>query len=169
MAPKTLKPSEAAELVGMSEAELRDVNRIPPTMLVQAGSALVVPRPEERLHDVPEDLAENGHVTFASDTRGLRRVSFRAGRRGDSVAAIAQRYHVSAELVAHWNRVGVDGKFRSRPEHRRDGADQGHAHRHHAQQGRRLGQQAGHGRQALTGSDCCAKPRAAASRLSGGR
>ncbi len=112
VAPKTLKPAEAAELVDMSEAELRDVNRIPPSMLIQAGSALVVPRPEERLHDVPEHLAENGHVTFTSDTRGLRRVSFRAGRRGDSVAAIARRYHVSAELVAHWNRVGVDGKFR---------------------------------------------------------
>ena len=112
VAPKTLKPAEAAELVDMSEAELRDVNRIPPSMLIQAGSALVVPRPEERLHDVPEHLAENGHVTFTSDTRGLRRVSFRAGRRGDSVAAIARRYHVSPELVAHWNRVGVDGKFR---------------------------------------------------------
>ena len=113
VAPKTLKLAEAAELVGMSEAELRDVNRIPPSMLVQAGSALVVPRPEERLHDVPEHLAENGHLTLASDARGLRRVSFRAGRRGDSVAAIAKRYHVSAELVAHWNRVGVDGKFRA--------------------------------------------------------
>jgi membrane-bound lytic murein transglycosylase D len=113
VAPKTLKISEAAELVGMSEAELRDVNRIPPSMLVQAGSALVVPRSEERLHDVPEHLAENGILTLASDTRGLRRVSFRAGRRGDSVAAIAKRYHVSAELVAHWNRVGVDGKFRA--------------------------------------------------------
>jgi len=113
VAPKTLKPAEAAELVGMSEAELRDVNRIPPSMLVQAGSALVVPRPEESLHDVPEHLAENGTLTFASDTRGLRRVSFRAGRRGDSVTAIAKRYHVSPELVAHWNRVGVDGKFRA--------------------------------------------------------
>jgi membrane-bound lytic murein transglycosylase D len=113
VAPKTLKPSEAAELVGMSEAELRDINRIPPSMLVQAGSALVVPRPEERLHDVPEQLAENGHLTLASDMRGMRRVSFRAGRRGDSVEAIAKRYHVSAELVAHWNRVGVDGKFRT--------------------------------------------------------
>jgi membrane-bound lytic murein transglycosylase D len=50
---------------------------------------------------------------LASDARGLRRVSFRAGRRGDSVAAIAQRYHVSAEAVAHWNRVGVDGHFRA--------------------------------------------------------
>jgi membrane-bound lytic murein transglycosylase D len=113
VAPKTMKPAEVAELVGMSEAELRDVNRIPPSMLVQAGSSLVVPRTEERLQDVPEALAENGRLALAPDGRGLRRVSFRAGRHGDSVAAIAKRYHVSAEQVAHWNRVDVDARFRA--------------------------------------------------------
>ena len=29
------------------------------------------------------------------------------------MAAIAKRYHVSPELVAHWNRVGVDSQFRA--------------------------------------------------------
>ncbi|HET7524546.1 MAG TPA: LysM peptidoglycan-binding domain-containing protein, partial [Burkholderiaceae bacterium] len=112
VAPKTLKPSEAAELVGMSEAELRDVNRIPPQMLVQAGSSLVVPRAEQTLLDVPEHLAENGHLALAPDTRGFRRVTFRASRRGDSVTAVAQRYRVPTEHVAAWNHVGVDAKFR---------------------------------------------------------
>jgi membrane-bound lytic murein transglycosylase D len=113
VAPKTLKPYEAAEMVGMSEAELRDVNRIPPSMLVQAGSSLVVPRPEATMGDVPEHLAENGHLALAPDTRGFRRVTFRAGRRGDSVAAVARRYHASAEHVAAWNRVGIDASFRA--------------------------------------------------------
>jgi len=113
VAPKTLKPAEAAELVGMSEAELRDVNRIPPSMLVQAGSSLVVPRPEEKQVDVPEHLAENGHLALAPDTRGFRRVTFRAPRRGDSVAAVARRYRVPAEHVAMWNHVDVDATFRS--------------------------------------------------------
>jgi membrane-bound lytic murein transglycosylase D len=112
VAPKTMKPSEVADLVGMSEAELRDVNRIPPSMLVQAGSSLVVPRDEEMLRDVPEHLAENGHLALAPDTRGFRRVTFRAGRRGDSVAAVARRYHTAAEHVAAWNHVGVDASFR---------------------------------------------------------
>lgn len=112
VAPKTLKPAEAAELVGMSEAELRDVNRIPPSMLVQTGSSLVVPRPEQTLVDVPEHLAENGHLALAPDTRGFRRVTFRAGRRGDSVSAVARRYRVPAEHVAMWNHVGVDATFR---------------------------------------------------------
>jgi len=81
-------------------------------MLVQAGSSLVVPRPEQTLVDVPEHLAENGHLALAPDTRGHRRVTFRAPRHGDSVAAVARRYHVSAEHVAMWNHVGVDAKFR---------------------------------------------------------
>jgi len=112
VAPKTLKPAEAAEMVGMSEAELRDINRIPPSMLVQAGSSLVVPRPEQTLVDVPGHLAENGHLALAPDTRGFRRVTFRAPRRGDSVAAVAHRYNVPAEHVAMWNHVGVDASFR---------------------------------------------------------
>lgn len=112
VAPRTLKPSEAADIVGMSEAELRDVNRIPPSMLVKAGSSLVVPRPDELDTDVPEHLAENGHLSLTPDTRGYRRVTFRASRRGDSVAAVARRYHVSAEHVALWNHVGVDARFR---------------------------------------------------------
>jgi membrane-bound lytic murein transglycosylase D len=113
VAPRTLKPSEAADLVGMSEAELRDVNRIPPSMLVQAGSSLVVPRPEQSMLDVPGHLAENGHLALTPDTRGFRRVTFRAPRRGDSVAAVAQRYHVPPEHVAAWNHVSVDASFRS--------------------------------------------------------
>ncbi|HTP74227.1 MAG TPA: transglycosylase SLT domain-containing protein, partial [Burkholderiaceae bacterium] len=112
VAPRTLKPKEAAEMVGMSEVELRDINRIPPSMLVSAGSSLVVPRSEEA-DDVPEHLAENGHLALAPDTGGHRRVTFRAPRRGDSVAAVARRYHVSPEHVAAWNRVGVDARFRA--------------------------------------------------------
>jgi len=61
---------------------------------------------------VPGHLADNGHLALAPDTRGYRRVTFRAPRRGDSVAAVAQRYRVPAEHVAMWNHVGVDAKFR---------------------------------------------------------
>ena len=113
VAPRTLKPSVAAELVGMSEAELRDVNGIPPNMLIQSGSTLLVPRPEDREHDVSVKLATQGRLSLAPDGT-MRRVTFRAGRRGDSVAAVARRYRVSAEQVAHWNGVSVDAAFRPR-------------------------------------------------------
>jgi len=113
IAPKTLKPADAAEQVGMSEAELRDVNRIPPSMLIQAGSALVVPRPDDREHDVSQRTATNGQLSLSPEGRSVRRVSFRASRRGDSVAAVARRYGVSAAQVAHWNDVAADASFRA--------------------------------------------------------
>ncbi|MCP6167362.1 hypothetical protein NL404_27430, partial [Klebsiella pneumoniae] len=40
--PRTMSPAEAARRTGMTEAVLRDVNRIPPRMLVKAGSTLLV-------------------------------------------------------------------------------------------------------------------------------
>ena len=40
--PKTMKAADAAQAVGMDEDELREVNAIPPRMLVQAGSTLLV-------------------------------------------------------------------------------------------------------------------------------
>ena len=68
VAPKTIKPAEAARLVGMSEARLREVNRIPDRMLVKAGSTLLVPRREHSGTDVAEHLAHN-----AVDDLGARR------------------------------------------------------------------------------------------------
>ncbi len=47
VAPRTLRPGEAAKLTGMDEARLRDVNRIPRGMLIRKGSALLVPRPDQ--------------------------------------------------------------------------------------------------------------------------
>jgi membrane-bound lytic murein transglycosylase D len=43
----------------------------------------------------------------------VRRVTVRAGRKGDSVAAVAQRYRVSASQVAQWNRVGLRSRFKA--------------------------------------------------------
>mgnify|MGYP002138599857 CR=1 FL=1 len=37
----------------------------------------------------------------------------KVGKKGDSVAAVAKRYKVSAANVAQWNRVGVSATFKS--------------------------------------------------------
>lgn len=111
VAPKTLKPTEAAKLVGMDEEELREVNRIPPRMLVRAGSTLLVPRSPQREADVSEHLADNATIALAPDGPSLRRVALKAGKR-DSVASVARRYRVSATQVAQWNGVGAGSTFR---------------------------------------------------------
>jgi membrane-bound lytic murein transglycosylase D len=111
VAPKTLKPADAAKQVGMSEAELRAVNQIPPKMLVKAGSTLLVPRGATRTADVAGHVADSAMIALAPDRPPLRKVSFKAGKK-DSVASVARRYRVSAEQVAQWNQVDTNARFK---------------------------------------------------------
>jgi membrane-bound lytic murein transglycosylase D len=111
VAPKTLKAAEAARQVGMTEAQLREVNVIPPRMLIKAGSTLLVPRNEKRQADVSEHVAHNGMIALAPDEPKSKRVVFKAGKKGDSVAAVARRYRVSESQVAHWNKVSAGARF----------------------------------------------------------
>lgn len=111
VAPKTMRPGDAARQVGMSEAELRSVNRIPPRMLVKAGSTLLVPRSEQRATDVAEHLAENATMQLAPDVPPRRRVVLKAGK-ADTVASIARRYRVGSSQVAEWNAVAATARFK---------------------------------------------------------
>jgi membrane-bound lytic murein transglycosylase D len=106
-----MKTADVARQVGMTESDLRDVNRIPPRMLVKAGSTLVVPRSAQRQADVSGTVADNARIALAPDGPGLRRVVFRAGKKGDSVSAVARRYRVSAAQVAQWNQVHAAARF----------------------------------------------------------
>ncbi len=109
--PSTLKPADAARLVGMSEAELRLVNGIPARVRIKAGSTLLVPRTASRAADVPEHIADNALIALAPDGPAVRRISFKAGKQGDSVSAVARRYRVSKEQVADWNSVATGARF----------------------------------------------------------
>ena len=112
VAPKTVKPAEAARLVGMSEQALLEANNIPKGMLVKAGSTLLVARSAQRAEDVASHIADNAMLALTPDRPPLRRVSFKAGRKGDSVASVAKRYRVSANLVAEWNNTTTGARFK---------------------------------------------------------
>jgi membrane-bound lytic murein transglycosylase D len=112
VAPRTMRPGDAAKLTGMAEARLREVNRIPPRMLIKTGSTLLVPRGARVEDDVSEHVADNAVIALAPDVPPLKRVSFRAGKRGDSVASVARRYRVSSLQVARWNKVTTAAKFK---------------------------------------------------------
>jgi len=109
--PKTMKPAEAAKQLGMSEAQLRELNKIPARMLVKQGSTLLVPRTAHRDQDVSEHLADNASMSLAPDVPPLRRVALKAGK-GETVASVAKRWRVSAGQVAQWNKVGVKASFK---------------------------------------------------------
>ncbi len=62
-APRTMNVAEAARQTGMPETELREVNVIPPRMLIKAGSTLLVARDALRHeHNVSEHLADNAFM-----------------------------------------------------------------------------------------------------------
>ena len=111
VAPKTMRPADVAQLVGMAEQHLCDVNRIPPRMLVKQGSTLLVPRSQSRHIDVAEHVADNATMMLTPDVPPLKRVVVKAGAR-ESVASVAKRYKVSASQVAEWNSVRVDARFK---------------------------------------------------------
>ena len=113
VAPRTLKPADAARMVGMSEPTLREVNRIPPRMLVKVGSTLLVSRGAHATANVPEAIADHGAMALAPEARPLRKVSFKAGKKGDSVAAVARRYGIKPDQVARSNGVAVSAHFKA--------------------------------------------------------
>jgi membrane-bound lytic murein transglycosylase D len=111
-APSTMKAGDAARRVGMDEAKFREINRIPPRMLIKAGSTLLVPRSAKQQNDVSTQIADNGQVSFSPEIV-LRKQSVKL-RKAQSVASIAQRYKVSAASVAGWNKVSASGSFKAK-------------------------------------------------------
>ncbi len=109
--PRTMRPADAAREVGMNESTLREVNHIPPKMLVKAGSALLVPRSQHRTQDVSESVADNAMMALAPDVPPLKRMTLKAGKR-DTVAMIAKRYRVKPQQVADWNKVSASATFK---------------------------------------------------------
>jgi membrane-bound lytic murein transglycosylase D len=107
--PTTMAPGEAARRTGMSEADMRSINSIPPRMLVKAGSTLLVPRSAQVVNDVTSHVADNGHMSLAPEVV-RRRVNVKA-RKGETVATLARRYKVSTLDVADWNQVTARSSF----------------------------------------------------------
>jgi membrane-bound lytic murein transglycosylase D len=111
-APSTLKVADAAKRVGMNEAQFREINRIPPKMLIKQGSTLLVPRSAKQDKDVSEHVADNGQVSFSPEIV-LKRMLVKL-RKSETVASIAKRYKVTAASVAGWNNVSASSTFKAK-------------------------------------------------------
>ena len=103
--PKNMSVASAAQEHNMTEARLREVNRIPPRMSLRAGSTILVPRQGRLDRDVPENVADSGQILLVSDAAGARRVKV---QKGDSLGAIAKRHGVSVANLMRWN--GLNNK-----------------------------------------------------------
>ncbi len=111
-APSTLKVADAAKRVGMNEALFREINRIPPKMLIKQGSTLLVPRSAKQDKDVSEHVADNGQVSFSPEIV-LKKLLIKL-RKSETVTSIAKRYNVTAASVADWNKVSATSTFKAK-------------------------------------------------------
>jgi membrane-bound lytic murein transglycosylase D len=111
LAPATMRPADAARRVGMSEAELRRLNNIPPRMVIRAGSSLLVPRANKGETDVAVHLANHGQLSLGPEVT-LQRRQVKAGK-NDSVSSLAKRYSVSPGALADWNKVSTAATFKT--------------------------------------------------------
>jgi len=96
----------------MNENQLRDINRIPPKMLVKGGSTLLVHRSPQRTQDISEELADNAVMSLTPDVPPLRKIVVRAGKR-DSLASLARRYRVSSAQLANWNKLSARANLKA--------------------------------------------------------
>ncbi len=97
----TEKPSAFAQRYGVSEQVLRDVNNIPPRMLIKPGSTLVVPKrnPDAQTANISANL-ENATVTLTPEL--VRRTV--TARKGDTWARLAKRTGMSVASLKGWNK-----------------------------------------------------------------
>jgi membrane-bound lytic murein transglycosylase D len=103
---KTERPAAIAARFGMSEAQLREANRIPPKMRIRAGSTLLVARPGHIKHDISAAVANNASLSIEPDLPAFMRVTH-VVRKGESLGSIARRYRVSEAQIRSWNSVGT--------------------------------------------------------------
>lgn len=110
IAPATMRTADAAKRVGMSEVEFRNVNNIPPRVVIRAGSTLLIPRSVRMEQDVTSKVADNGQLSLAPEIV-QKRLVIKAGK-GETVATVARRYKTTTANVAQWNKVSATAAFK---------------------------------------------------------
>ena len=86
---------------------IREVNHIPPKMVLKEGSTILVPRTEDTDKDIAPELLENARVSMEPDLPTHRKVKVTVGSK-DSLASIAKRHGVTVAQVKEWNQLSKD-------------------------------------------------------------
>ncbi|HTT12306.1 MAG TPA: transglycosylase SLT domain-containing protein [Burkholderiaceae bacterium] len=95
--------AQVASRVGLSEASLRDANRIPPRYRLAPRSTILIPRDETMEDDIaPEKVAASFAVV--PEQSNYRQITYRV-RKGDTLYSVARRWNVKPEEVVAWNNL----------------------------------------------------------------
>lgn len=97
-----------AKKFGTTPEVIREVNNIPPKMLVKAGSTVLVPKPDNaREKDIAPELVDTATLVTVPDVPETRRIYVKVGKR-DTLASIARRHKVSVAQIKSWNNLKKD-------------------------------------------------------------
>ncbi len=101
--------AQVAKRVDISEAKLREANRIPPRYRVAAGSVILIPRDETMDDDIAaKHLAAS--LALVPEAANLRQVTYKV-RRGDTLNSVARRWRVQPDEIAAWNNLRSPALF----------------------------------------------------------
>lgn len=87
---------------------IREVNNIPPKMVLKAGSTILVPRIEGAAQkDITQEVADNATLAMAPDAPESKRIHVTV-KKQDSFTSIANRYKVTIAQIKNWNNLRGD-------------------------------------------------------------
>lgn len=93
--------AQVAKKADISEAKLREANRIPPRYRLAPGSVILIPRDETMDDDITaRHLAAS--MSLVPEQSNLRQITYKV-RRGDTLHSVARRWNVQPEEIRAWN------------------------------------------------------------------
>ena len=93
---------------GTTPNVIREANRIPPKMVLKAGSTILVPKSINLADkDISPEIAENARITVEHDAPPLKRITVKVGKK-DNLASIAKKHRVSIAQIKSWNKLHND-------------------------------------------------------------
>lgn len=98
-----VKIAAIAQRFGTTEEVIRQVNHIPPKMVLKAGSTILVPM-SAGARDITPEIAERARVSFEPDGPVTRTVNLTV-QRSDTLASLAKRHRVSVVQIKQWNNI----------------------------------------------------------------
>jgi membrane-bound lytic murein transglycosylase D len=97
-----------AKKFGTTPELIREINKIPPRMVLAAGSTVLVPRPENAGEkNIDPTLLESAKMVAVPDIPDGRRVTVKVAPT-DTLSAIARRHRVSVTQIMDWNSLSTD-------------------------------------------------------------
>jgi membrane-bound lytic murein transglycosylase D len=101
--------AQVAARVGLSEANLREANRIPPRYRLAGRSTILIPRDETMEDDIaPEKVAAS--FALVPEQANYRQITYRV-RRGDTLYSVARRWNVRPDEITAWNNLRSEQLF----------------------------------------------------------